>query len=158
VNNPANVTTVAIAGRTTRSVGKADAKPGKGSMVLALNRLRVGRYTLLVSATNAAGKSARARVRVKVTWKLRYRALSAQKAAAKAAPEATASVPVVGAAATATAAPSARPAAAATSTATPAPAPPVCDRAATDHSGHGHGSADPRCDTSGSSGGSSHGG
>ena len=90
-------------------------------MILALNRLRVGRYTLLVSATNAAGKSVRARVPVKVTWKLRYRALSAQKAAAaKAAPAATASVPVVGAAATATAAPSARPAAAASSTASPA--------------------------------------
>jgi plastocyanin len=156
LDNPATVATVAIGGRKTTAIGKVDANVGRGSMPLALNRLRVGRYTLVVSAKNTAGRSARMRVRVRVTSRLRQRSLLAQKAlAAKAAaPVASAGVPVVGGAA---AAPVSAPApqASAPPTDTPAaPAPPVCDKAHTDHSGHGHGIADPRCDSGGGSGGS----
>jgi plastocyanin len=153
VSNAANVATVAIAGRKSTAIGKVEAKSGRGSMLLALNRLRVGRYMLFVSASNAAGKSTRARVRVKVTSKLRLRALSARKAeAVKASPAATANVPVVDAAAVApTSAPAPAAPAAPAPAAIPAPAAPaplVCDETTTDHSGHGHGSADPRCDGS----------
>ena len=154
LNNPATVTTAAVAGRKTTPIGRADAaKPGRESMPLALNRLHVGRYTLLVSAKNSAGRSARVRVHVRVTWELRYRALRAQKAlAAKPGPAAAASLPVVGSAADAPPAPApaaSPPTAAASAPTAPAPAPPVCDKTTTDHSGHGHGSADPRCDGSG---------
>jgi len=155
LDNPATVTTAAIAGRKTTPIGKAEAaKPGRGSMLLALNRLHVGRYTLVLSAKNSGGRSGRVRVRVRVTWELRYRALRAQKALAARTAPAAASVPVVGSAADAPPAPAADPAPAAApapaaSSAPTAPAPPVCDKTTTDHSGHGHGSADPRCDSNG---------
>jgi plastocyanin len=158
LDNPATVTTAAVAGRKTTPIGKAEAaKPGRGSMLLALNRLRVGRYTLLVSAKNSEGRSARVRVAVRVTWELRYRALRVQQALAAKAGTVAASVPVVGAA-DAPAAPATDPAPATASgmaaptAPAPAPAPPVCDKTTTDHSGHGHGSADPRCDSSGHGG------
>jgi plastocyanin len=158
LDNPANVTVAAIAGRKTTPLGTAGAKVGRGSMPLALHRLRVGSYTLVVSAKNTAGKSARVRVPVKVTGQLRHRALLAQRAlATKAAAASTASVPVAGAAAAADPTPATAPAAPApapeasapAAAADAAPAPLVCDKTTTDHSGHGHGSADPRCDHSG---------
>src|SRR3954469_5915109 len=113
LNHPATVATVAVARSRTTPVGRLDAKPGKGSIVLALNRLHVGRYTLLVGAKNALGQSTRTRVRVKVTGALRRRALALRRAeAAKAkAPAAAAVVPVVGQAAAAATPPTAAPAA-----------------------------------------------
>src|SRR4051794_12941111 len=115
-------------------------------MPLALNRLRVGRYTLVVLAKNSAGRSPRLRVPVRVTGGLRSRALLAQRAlAAKAAAvAAAATVPLVAASAPpAPASPpppaAGGPAPAATAGTEAAPAPLVCDKAATDHSGHGHG-------------------
>ena len=170
LNHPATVVTAAVGRVRATPVGRLDAKPGEGAMVLALNRLRVGRYTLLVGAKNALGRTARTRVRVKVTWALRYRALAMQRAeAAKAKAEApapaaaAASVPFIGQAASAafpppSAAPAAAPAAA---VATPSadPTPPV-QCGGSNHSGHGHGSGGPPCEgssgsSSGGSGGSS---
>jgi plastocyanin len=135
LNHPATVATVA-AGKKTQ-LGKLEAKTGKGTMLLALNRLKVGRYTLLVNARNTAGRATRIKVHVKVTWALRYRALAALRAAAKkAAPAPAAAVPALpptaGVSAPARPAPAATPVPAAPpTTATP------CDD--DDHSGHGHG-------------------
>src|SRR4051794_15829690 len=158
---PATVATVAVSRTRTTPVGRLDAKPGKGSIVLALNRLRVGRYTLLVGAKNALGTTTRTRVRVNVTRALRHRALAMQRAArtAKAPAPAAASVPVVAQAAAALPPPVAAPAAPVATPPADAGSPVQCG--GSNHSGHGHGSGGPPCegDSGGSSGGNdSHGG
>lgn len=165
LNHPATVATVAVARTRTTPVGRLDAKPGKGSMVLALNRLRVGRYTLLVGAKNALGQTTRTRVRVNVTWALRYRALAMQRAeASRTTAPAAASVPVVGQAAAAAAPTPGAVAPATPAAAAPADPAPPAQCGGSNHSGHGHGSGSPTCDSSsgssnGTSGGNdSHGG
>src|SRR4051812_12933578 len=57
LDTPASVATAAVAGRKTTSVGRVEATSGRSSMPLALDRLRVGRYTLVVIAKNTAGTS-----------------------------------------------------------------------------------------------------
>jgi len=161
LNHPATVATVAVSRTRTTPVGRLDAKPGKGSIVLALNRLRVGRYTLLVGAKNALGTTTRTRVRVRVTRALQHRALAMQRAArtAKATAPAAASVPVVAQAAAALPPPVAAPAAPVVTPPADAGSPVQCG--GSNHSGHGHGSGGPPCegDSGGSSGGNdSHGG
>src|SRR4051795_10446166 len=161
LNHPATVATVAVSRPRTTPVGRLDAKPGKGSIVLALNRLRVGRYTLLVGAKNALGTTTRTRVRVRVTRALQHRALAMQRAArtAKATAPAAASIPVVAQAAAALPPPVAAPAAPVVTPPADAGSPAQCG--GSNHSGHGHGSGGPPCegDGGGSSGGNdSHGG
>jgi len=147
LNNPATVAAVASGKKAKKTIATLEAKPGQVKMLLALNKLRPGRYTLRVDARNSAGKAAQIKVRVKVTWALRYRALVAQRAALKKiAASAAASVPAASAAANA--APPA-PAAAPAATSTPAtPAPVDCST----FSGKGHGSAEEKCAAAGGGG------
>jgi plastocyanin len=83
LNKPATIVAVAaVKSKRRLELAAAPESAGSGRLPLALHVLRPGRYTVVIRATDAAGKRSPAvRVHVKVTWRLRYRALAARKAA-----------------------------------------------------------------------------
>jgi plastocyanin len=144
LSNAATVEASATTTKTPIRLGAGSQVVGDGRLLMALNRLRPGRYTVVVRARDAAGqRSPSVRVRVRVTWRLRYSALAARRAAA--AKDAAATLPAAGAVVAAAAsvqpvpsppAQSAPPA----SSAPAAPADPVPAPAADDDGGHHSGS------------------